>query len=734
MFNVQDSFYKNFPKLVEKLPSPITNLIVRFLQKIFHEQMYKGIQSKNEHLSGMQFVDSMLDNLKITYTVKPYELQNIPATGRLIVVANHITGASDAFSLVQLIARERENHKVRLLVNGMLMGVTQASSIIIPVDNISGAITKNSLNAINEALSNDEVVVIFPSGVVNRLSLSGLKDTAWKASFLKIAKRTSTPVLPVRIESRNSILFYIISILFPKLSGLMLPHEFAIAGKMKPLHLNIGKVIPVESFSDMRVSIKEYIDMFYNHLYTLGTNRDRTLKTEITIGSPRNKKLLKEEVKKAEFLGNTIDGKRIILVDAMQSPSLLRELGRVREISFRAIGGGTGSARDNDLYDNYYRHLILWDDEELEIVGAYRIGECKDIIANKGTEGLYTYNLCDFNDHFKDYCNYSVELGRSFVQPKYWGSRALDNLWQGVGAYLAHNPNIKYTYGTVTINADTPKKAVAALVYFYSYHFTCSTNMMKAKKPYMMSDEDRVEFDGLFKDVSYKDGFVLLKSYLKDLGTSVPTLFKQYAELYDEGAVRFFDFSVNDDLFGVVEGFIIADNTRMKKAKRKRYIENFEKLKITDLSTNLYNRSYFNDVITLITKNQRRSDIDFSLVIIEVDNFEQFSDKSMKKVAETLKKLLRNNDIIARWNDREFIVMLKNVTPEESIVISSKLKDAVEDINMDGDSYVTSSVGTTMYQANENINDTLIRAENALYEEKIGIHNDTVVLPIKEAI
>jgi len=719
MFDIKEAFNKNFPKLVNTLPIPVTNIMISTLQRIFHEKTYKDIQNKNSHLSGLQFVDSMLDNLKITYTVKPYELQNIPTTGKLLVIANHITGASDAFSLVQLIGNAREDKKVRLLVNGMLMGVTQACSIIIPVDNISGAITKESLTAINEALDNEEVVVIFPAGIVNRFSSNGLKDTPWKASFLKIAKRTQTPILPVKIDSRNSILFYLISMIFPKLSGLLLPREFAIAGRMKPLHMNIGKVIPVSSFSDKNIDNKTYINMFYKHLYTLGTYKSRPLETEVTIGKAKNKKLLKEEVKNAEFLGTTIDGKKIILASASNSPFLLSELGRVREISFRAIGGGTGTSHDNDLYDNYYKHLILWDDEDMEVVGAYRIGECKNIIQEKGKEGLYTYNLCNFSTHFEDYCNSSVELGRSFVQPKYWGSRALDNLWQGVGAYLAHNPKIQYTYGVVTINADTPPKAVAALVYFYTLHFSCATNMMQAKSPYVMSDENTEEFDKLFKDVSYKDGFTILKSYLKNLGTSVPTLFKQYAELYEEGAVRFFDFSVNDGLFGVVEGFIIADNSRMKATKRKRYIENFEKLKITDDITNLFNKAHFNDMIHSITKYQRKSDIDFVLVIIKVDDIEQVTDETLAKIAKTLKKSLRDNDIIAKWDNDEFIFILKNVTVDEAMMVLSKLKESITN--------ATCSFGATSYQAPESINDTFMRAKDALSEAENCDLNKVVI-------
>ncbi len=577
MFNVKEAFYKNFPTLIEKAPTSVTNTLVKVLQRVFHEKVFNDIHTKNHYLSGLDFVSSMLENLNITYTLKPHELNNIPSSGRLLVIANHITGASDAFALVELIGNAREDRKVKLLVNGMLMGITQASEIIIGVDNITGSITKKSFIEINEALEHEEVVVVFPAGIVNRLSFKGLKDTPWKTSFLKIAKRTHTPILPIRIESRNTALFYLASLFFPnKITGLMLPHEFAVAGSMKPLHFNIGKVIPVASFSNKSINLKEYVEMFYKHLYTLGTNKSEILQTETTIIQPNNKLQLRDEVKNSKFLGQTIDGKQIILCEANNSPFLIKELGRVREISFRAIGGGTGTPQDNDLYDNYYKHLILWDDEQLEVVGAYRIGECEEIIADKGKEGLYTYNLCNFNDHFNDYCNNSVELGRSFVQPKYWGSRALDNLWQGIGAYLANNSNIRYTYGTVTINADTPKKAVAALVYFYSHHFSCHTNMMTAKTPYVILEEDKKEFDSMFEGLSYKEGFTVLKRYLKELGTTVPTLFKQYAELYDEGAVRFFDFSVNESLLGVVEGFIIADNSRMKEHKRKRYIKNFE--------------------------------------------------------------------------------------------------------------------------------------------------------------
>ncbi|WP_304545886.1 GNAT family N-acyltransferase [Sulfurimonas microaerophilic] len=699
----------NLSKQMKKLPVWGRKLTISSLQKLFCEERLNEIDRGKEHLKGLDFTDNLLDGLDITYTAKPQELKNIPATGRLIVIANHPTGMQDSFSLVQLIANARENKTVKLLINSMMYEISKGFGWGIPVD-VTGGITKGSLKAINEALENEEAVIIFPAGYVNRFSfVKGLKDDTWKASFFKIAQKTKTPILPIKIKGSNSLPFYLVSLLLPnKISALLLMREFVNAAKQKPLCFTIGKVIPPESFTNKEVTTDEYIKMFYQHLYTLESNKGDILKTEITIGAPKNKKMLKEEVQRAEYLGDTADGKSIILADAKHSPFLLRELGRVREISFRAIGGGTGQAHDNDLYDEYYKHLILWDNDELEIVGAYRIGECEDIIKDKGRAGLYTYNLCTFSEDFKEYCGNSVELGRSFVQPKYWSTRALDNLWQGVGAYLAYNPKIKHTYGTVTINADTPKKAVAALVYFYSKHFACTSHMMQAKTPYEMSEEDKKEFDKLFNELSYKDGFTVLKKYLKELNTSVPTLFKQYTELYEEGAVRFFDFSVNEGLFGVVEGFIIADNSRMKKDKRKRYIENYEKLKVTDRLTGLYNRSYFYEKMNLVVKYQRKTDTNFAFVMLELCGVE-VDDTMVVKVAKALQKSLRDDDMIIKWDKKKYALVLKNVSEDDLETIIGKLQASIK---------TASNYATTFYKEKENIEDTVVRVEHELYSKQ----------------
>ncbi|HIC44291.1 MAG TPA: GNAT family N-acetyltransferase [Sulfurimonas sp.] len=688
MLDITASVHKYAPKLVEKLPRPVLHLFIKTIKIIFHEKMFFKLYNRNKHLEGLSFVQNMLDNLHITCTVSPDEMKHIPSTGKLIVIANHPTGAVDTMVLIETIANARENKKIKIVANGMVMGVKQMASLLIPVDNINGAISKQSLKAINKALHDDEAIIIFPAGVVDRCNFRGVKDIPWKSSFLKIAKRTQTPILPLRIEGRNSVLFYIMSILLPKaLSSLFLVHEFAIAGKRKPIHINIGQVVPYSSFSYNTSSINDYVEMFYRHLYNINTQFKDILKTQTTIRSTVNTKKLKEEVYKANFLGDSSDGKRIILAEASDSPYLIRELGRLREISFRAIGGGTGKAKDNDKYDKYYKHLVLWDDKDLEVVAAYRIGECKNIIDEHGFEGLYSANQYIYDDEFLKCSATAIELGRSFVQPKYWGSRAFDSLWQAVTIYLAHNPHIQYSYGIVTINKNTPKQASAALVYFYTHYFKCDTQMITPKQPYIMSEANQKEFETLFGGLSYKEGFIVLKKYLKDLNTFVPTFFKQYIELYQEGAARYFGFSVNDGLDGVIEGFLLGDNYRMRTSTQKRHLKGFHKMKDIDGLTKLYSRSYFTHLISSISEYQRKEDTPFSLIVFDIEcEFEEDTNNEILiRVANTLKNSLRGDDKVARWDDKSFIIMLKNTNHSQAQSISTNLKSTLEGIKIHTD-------------------------------------------------
>jgi hypothetical protein len=350
----------------------------------------------------------------------------------------------------------------------------------------------------------------------------------------------------------------------------MLPREM-FAQRGKSLEFVVGESIPASHIESIKISRSSRLKLLKKHLYLVGKGKKGVFETEKTIARSVDKKELRDEIYGGEFLGETNDGKKIYLCIFEKNTPLLKELGRLREISFRKVGEGSGGCRDIDEFDLYYSHIVLWDENDLEIVGSYRIGEGNTIMDVFGKDGFYTSTLFNFSEALEDVLPHSIELGRSFVQPKYWGSRALDYLWHGIGAYLLKHPQVKYMFGPVSISAQYKKDAAKAIVHVYSKHFP-STIDAQSKTPLIFSAIEKKEFEEIFNGVSYDEDFKILKRYLKNFGLAVPTLYKQYSELCEDGGVQFCSFGV-DEAFGYcIDGFIIVETAKISAAKKQRYI------------------------------------------------------------------------------------------------------------------------------------------------------------------
>ncbi len=273
-----------------------------------------------------------------------------------------------------------------------------------------------------------------------------------------------------------------------------------------------------------------------------------------------------------ELLGRTPDGKSIFLFQTAEPSPVIREIGRLRELSFRAVGEGTGKRRDLDHFDRYYQHLILWDEDDLEIAGAYRFVDAGKTLRERGAEGLYTASLFKLDTARCFFLNNSLELGRSFVQPRYWGRRGLDYLWYGIGAHLLRHQHYRYLFGPVSISSAIPQMARELLIYFYKLYFSagspdsCSRESVSFSQPIEKLEK---EFNG----DNYKKDFSKLKSLLANLGTAVPPLYKQYTELCEPGGVVFVDFNIDPAFSNCVDGLVIVDTDKLKPSKRKRYID-----------------------------------------------------------------------------------------------------------------------------------------------------------------
>lgn len=562
MFSVDTLLAQHFPRL-HGSPA-LAPLSKRALAWLFNEQAFQQFAGRYPHLRGLDFVEQVLAQLDFDYLVSEAQLEHIPASGRVIIVANHPIGSLDGLALLRLLGRIRPD--VKIVANQLLAQLAPLRSLLLPVDNLGGKTDRRAILAMGEHLAAEGALVIFPAGEVSRLGPKGVKDGPWQGGFIKLAQRTRTPLVPIHLGGRNSLGFYLLSWLSKPASGLLLVRQlFRQQGQTLPM--TIGARIPPSSLGDLPA--KTAARLVRSHLYRIGRGQAGKLATEAPIALPEDRRLLKQAIDRCEVLGHTPDGQSILLYrrHEMGHSVILRELGRLREIAFRAVGEGSGRRRDLDGFDDDYYHLILWDPARLDIIGAYRFAPVAELLASKGLAGLYSHTLFGFEEKLQPRLEQAIELGRSFIQPAYWGKRGLDYLWFGIGAYLARYPDYRYLFGSVSLSGSLPPAAKDLLVSFYRQHFAPTLALAPSRRPYPMTPP-------LFAGTDYGADLKELKARLDNLGCAIPTLYKQYSELCEPGGVQFMDFGIDPDFNHCIDGLVWVDVSRIKPHKRARYIGN----------------------------------------------------------------------------------------------------------------------------------------------------------------
>jgi putative hemolysin len=567
MLRIQSVIQSKYPAFGTQ---PGAAAMLALLRKFVREDEANAFFAACAGLEGFAFVDKALEWFNVSYSVVGRERENIPPEGRVVIVANHPLGVLDGIALLKLAGEVRRD--VRIVANDVLAQFEPIRSLLLPVVNLGSGGNRANVEAIHAALANDEAVIIFPSGEVSRAGPTGIRDTRWRGGFLRFAEQAGAPVLPVHVQGRNSALFYGVSTVFKPLSTLMLlrePHS----QRGATLPIRIGRPIPWREIDALELPREQKVARITREVYSIGKRgRDAGFRTEVPVAPAEERLALRREMRSAEPLGRTHDGKRILLFDSRPNSVVMRELGRLREIAFRQVGEGTGEKRDIDAFDAYYRHVLLWDDEELQIVGGYRIGEVGRILEERGPEGLYTHTLFSFEEPLRAHFAQSLELGRSFVQPRYQGLRALDSLWQGIGAYLARRPDVRYLFGPVSLSAAYPEDARRMLVHFYRRYFGVPEPFASPRRPYLIGEADEAALARLLPGEDYARDFRTLKATLAARGLHVPTLYKQYADLCDVGGTRFLGFNVDPAFGHCVDGLVLVDLMRLKPGKRERYL------------------------------------------------------------------------------------------------------------------------------------------------------------------
>ncbi|HEY0198404.1 MAG TPA: lysophospholipid acyltransferase family protein [Rhodanobacter sp.] len=566
MLSIEQSLTERLPWLAQH-PS-IRRPVAGMLGKLADESGFNRVLDRVGTSEGFDFVERVLDVLGTSYYVNPREREHIPVDGPLLVVANHPLGMQDAIALLQLIGSVRRD--VRILGNDWLATVPQLGKLLLPVD-VFGKGATSRLRGIYRALSNGEALIVFPAGEVSRVRADGVRDGQWSDGFARLALRTKTPVLPVHVAARNSAMFYGLSMLVKPLSTAMLPREAVAPGKRR-IGFSIGALVSAEEL-DQRSggSPEQAAKLMRRHVYRVGRHRGLIFGGQAPLALPEPAEQVAAELMRSEKLADLSDGKQAWLFKGAMDSPVMREIGRLRELTFRKVGEGTGARRDLDAYDPSYEHLVLWDPKVLRIVGSYRFGHGGHLIAERGIAGLYTASLFNYSPALESRLTQGLELGRSFIAPAYWRSRALDQLWQGIGLYLQRHPELRYLFGPVSMSVSLPREAREWIAAAHQHYFG-APGLAAARQPFVISAEVvrgvRLALEGL----DAAAGLGKLKHHLDALGVTMPVLYRQYVDLVEPEGVQFLDFGEDPGFSGCVDGLVMLDLASLKPAKRVRYL------------------------------------------------------------------------------------------------------------------------------------------------------------------
>lgn len=535
-----------------------------------------SIYSNFAEYHGQEFTEKALENFKISYDIKTSELSYIPTDGPFIIVSNHPFGGWDGIILYNTIAALRPDFKI--LTNFILSHIGNLKDSFLPVNPFSDKNLKNSFSGIRAAkehIINGGCLGLFPAGEVSTFHGKWYtEDKEWSKTLIKFIKNCNVPVIPVYFNGSNSKQFHAFGKIHPILRTIRLPKE--LLGKMgKTITMRIGRPITVSELSEYS-DIKELGSYLRNRTYSLESmvvkRRKRILQhilnedSEKPIALPRDKKKMIYEINslnqnsKLYELGNFV----CYLASNEDIPSVVYEIGRKREESFRAIGEGTGTAIDLDRYDTYYKHLILWDKQKKAVAGAYRLGIGSEIIEKYGVEGFYSQSLFNYSKKIISTLTETIELGRSFVSVEYQKEALpLMLLIRGLMYSVLKYDNCKYLMGPVSISSWYPAFYRSLIIYYIRSTHSSETfsKFVKAKHPFIYNF-DRVDAQALLqKKMDSIDKFDRFILRISDNEFRMPTLVKKYLKM----GAKIINFNVDKNFNNCVDGLVLLKLTSIPK-------------------------------------------------------------------------------------------------------------------------------------------------------------------------
>lgn len=521
------------------------------------------------HIQGLEFLDAAFESLHVSISTDEEELKNIPATGPFIIVCNHPFGILDGMVLIRILCGIRPDFKV--MANFLLQKIAPVASYFIYVDPFeSDDIKRKNIQGIKAAmrhLAGGSPLGIFPAGEVSTFQsgFKKIKDREWHSAIVKLIKKAEVPVIPVYFHGANRLVFHLLGKIHPSLRTAAIPSEL-FHRKDGEIRVRIGMPMSVDEqkkFSSA-ADLGKYLRAM---VYALGAplsqrksfqQRLLSLRKAQAIIEPVNAAILQKEF---HSLNNRLLVSRndyeVFLAAAAHIPGILREIGRLRELTYRKAGEGTGKSLDLDEFDDFYEHLFIVDRKAGKIIGAYRLGKGDEIFRRYGPRGFYTSTLFRYDAKFFSYLKCTLELGRSFVVEEYQRKAfPLFLLWKGIEKFLSCHRQYRYLLGPVSISSSYSELTRSLIIQFIKrYYYDAElAALVHARRGYeVIQDEDvGMLLDRYPVDMNELDKLI---SEIEPSHFKVPVLLKKYIRQN----ARIIGFNIDPKFNNALDGLMILD-------------------------------------------------------------------------------------------------------------------------------------------------------------------------------
>lgn len=459
------------------------------LMKILKISTLNKIYNRNKHLKDLEFLNGILEDFQIKFEIPEEDLKRLPKEGAYITVSNHPLGGIDGILLLKLMLEQRKDFKI--IANFLLHRIEPMKPFIMPVNPFEDRKdVKSSLSGFKKSilhLREGHPLGIFPAGEVSTYRDGKLViDRPWEEAAMKLIHKAEVPVVPIYFHAKNSKLFYKLSKINDTFRTAKLPSEL-LTQKRRTIHVRIGRPITVSDQKE-HVTLEEFSEFIRKKTYMLSNSFDgkgnlldniqstlKVPKPPKRIVTPGNSESMCKEIEALRKEDSRLlesKSYEVFLTEARQIPNILREIGRLREITFREIGEGTNEAIDLDHFDTYYHHMFLWDNATNQIVGAYRMGLGSKIFATYGIDGFYLQDLFRFEPELFKMMSESIEMGRAFIIKEYQlKPMPLFLLWKGIVHTTLRFPEHKYLIGGVSISNQFTNFSKSLMIEFMKSHY-----------------------------------------------------------------------------------------------------------------------------------------------------------------------------------------------------------------------------------------------------------------------